>query len=89
LGHFPSPSFVAGGDRCTPETGRRREWPWLRTCNVQAVDLGIVGVKTERLRSLQVQHHLELDRRLHEACREGREPAERLRSEKIVLVPNR
>jgi hypothetical protein len=30
MGHFLPPSFVAGGDRCSPETGRRGGWPWLR-----------------------------------------------------------
>jgi hypothetical protein len=30
LGQFLPPSFVAGGDSCSAETGRQGGWPWLR-----------------------------------------------------------
>jgi hypothetical protein len=29
-GQFTPPSLVAGGDRCSAETGRRGGWSWLR-----------------------------------------------------------
>jgi hypothetical protein len=29
VGQFPSPSLMAGGGRCSPETGRRGGWPGL------------------------------------------------------------